>query len=147
MAAASARKQALLRQLTAAFRSAIETGNAEYVAASTFYVGLAQWEYGRFIENVELPADLTDEERTAAAAGSKRQAEQYYTAAKATWQALVEKAGNEQALQTDERARAWVDRARKAIEGDVPNDAPSSARRIDGTQDGRALRVALAEAK
>ena len=32
-------------------------------SAATFYVGLAQWEYGDFVKNVQLPADLTDVER------------------------------------------------------------------------------------
>jgi TolA-binding protein len=147
VATASARKQALLRQLSAAFRQAIETGNAEYLAASTYYIGLAQWEYGRFVENVELPSGLTDAEQEAAKTGSSRQAEQYYNAARQAWRALVQKADQDPQLKNDERARRWVDRARQGIEGDVPNDAPSASRRIIDDEDGRAARVAVVEAR
>ena len=87
---ASRQKQQLLQQLTRAFREAIESGNAEYLAAATYYLGLAQWEYGRFLENVELPEGLNAQEQEAAKTGASRQAEQYYNAARETWRALVQ---------------------------------------------------------
>ena len=63
---AAARKQQLQRTLTAQFESAIRTGNPEFLAASTYYIGLAQWEYGNFLKNVQLPPGLSDVETTAA---------------------------------------------------------------------------------
>jgi hypothetical protein len=151
VAAASRQKQQLLQQVSNAFKEAIASGNAQYVAASTFYIGLAQYEYGRFVENVELPSGLTDQEQEAARTGSKGQAQQYYEAARTTWRALVQKADSDEALKSDAQARQWVDRARQAIEGQVPEDAPSASRgvRPDDTTNlsGHAVRVAMAEAK
>lgn len=147
VAAASRQKQQLLQQLTAAFREAIRSGNAQYVAASTFYVGLAQYEYGRFVENVELPEGLTPEEQEAARNGSRQQAQQYYDAARTTWRALVEKAEAEEALKSDPAARAWIDRAREGIEGRVPEDAPTASRGNINNLQGQATRLALVEAK
>jgi tetratricopeptide (TPR) repeat protein len=124
---ASQRKQQLLRQLTQQFTRAIETGNPRYLAASTYYIGLAQWEYGRFLENVELPAGLSDEQREQALAGARNQAQEFYNQARATWQALIEKAGAEEALANDPGAREWLDRARQAAEGNVPTETGASA--------------------
>ncbi|HVE78642.1 MAG TPA: tetratricopeptide repeat protein, partial [Gemmatimonadaceae bacterium] len=124
---ASQRKQQLLRQLTQQLTRAIETGNPRYLAASTYYIGLAQWEYGRFLENVELPAGLTDEQREAALAGARTQAQEFYTQARATWQALLDKAAAEQELGSDAGAREWLDRARQAVEGNVPAETGASA--------------------
>ena len=45
--------------MTQHFTRAIATGNPKYLAASTFYVGLGQWEYGNFMKNVQLPEGLT----------------------------------------------------------------------------------------
>lgn len=123
---ATAEKRRLLQQMNAAFREAIQSGTAEYVAASTFYVGLAQWEYGRYFENVELPSGLTKAQQDEAKQGASQQAEQYYKAAREAWQALVDKSQQDEQLRKDEKARRWVDRAKKALEGDVPNDAPTS---------------------
>jgi TolA-binding protein len=122
---ASARKQALLKQLTQEFSRAIETGNPEYLAAATYYIGLAQNEYGNFLRNVELPPNLTDAERAAAEQGSAQQAEEYYNAARKTWQTLLDKAEKEEALKNDERARPWLDRAREALSGNVPSTPPT----------------------
>ena len=150
VAAASRQKQQLLTQLSNAFKEAIQSGNAQYVAASTFYIGLAQYEYGRFVENVELPEGLNEQEQEAARNGSKQQAQQYYEAARTTWRALVEKADSDEALKQDEAARRWVDRAREAIEGRVPEDAPSASRGARpaplGNLSGQAVRLAVAEA-
>jgi TolA-binding protein len=122
---ASKPKQDLLRQLTQEFTRAIETGNPEYLAASTYYLGLAQNEYGNFLRNVELPANLTDAERQAAEQGSAQQAEEYYNAARRTWQTLLEKAEQEEALRNDAGARQWIDRAREAAGGNVPSTPPT----------------------
>jgi len=116
---ASAQKQKLLRDMSAHFTKAIESGSPVPLAASTFYIGLAQWEYGNFVKNVQLPAGLTDEERAQATAGSERQATQYYDAARKTWQALLDKA---QQQQIDNE---WVTRARDAVAGNVPATPPS----------------------
>jgi TolA-binding protein len=116
---ASARKQALLKQLTTQFESAIKSGSPEYLAASTYYVGLAQYEYGEFLKNVQLPETLTEEERAAAVGGSTRQAQASYDAAKNTWQALVTKAEQDSALSSNERASRWISLARAAAGGQV----------------------------
>ena len=115
---ASARKQALLRQMTDHLTRAIESGSPLYLSAATFYVGLAQWEYGNFVKNVQLPDGLTEEERTQAVSGSERQATQYYEAAKKSWQALLDKARQDR-IEND-----WVTLAREAIAGNVPATPP-----------------------
>ena len=123
---ASARKQTLLRQLTTQFESAIKSGNPEYLAAATYYIGLAQYEYGEFLKNVQLPETLTEEERAAAVAGSTRQAQASYDAAKNTWQALAEKAAQDTALASNERAGRWISLAREAAGGNVEMNPTSS---------------------
>jgi hypothetical protein len=70
------------------------------------------------VKNVQLPEGLTDEERTMATTGSERQATQYYDAARKTWQALLDKAQQEN-IQNE-----WVTRAREAIAGTVPATPP-----------------------
>ena len=124
---ASARKQQLLRAMVANFEAAIRTGNPEYLAAATFYVGMAQWEYGNFLKNVQLPDGLNDEERTAAAQGSARQAEEYYENARKLWRALVEKANDDEELKKSDRAMRWVNLANDAARGEVPENPPTSA--------------------
>ena len=116
---ASAQKQALLNSMTQQFAQAIRSGVPEYVAAATYYVGLGQWEYGDFLKNVNLPESLTPEERQAAQQGATQQAEQYYNAARQAWQELVEKAANAPELQKDEKARVWIERAQRAVNGNV----------------------------
>ena len=113
---ASARKRSQLTQLTAQFTSAIRSGVPEYVAAGTYYVGLAQQEYGNFLRDVELPADLSDEEKEAGRRGAEQQAQQYYEAARSTWQALLEKAEQDEALRNDQRAAQWIQRTRDAVQ-------------------------------
>ncbi|MDF2772464.1 MAG: hypothetical protein K0S86_1958, partial [Geminicoccaceae bacterium] len=115
---ASAKKQELLRQMTDHLTRAIESGSPLHLSAATFYVGLAQWEYGNFVKNVQLPEGLTEEERTVAITGSERQATQYYDAARKTWQALLDKARQENI------DNEWVVRARDAIAGNVPTTPP-----------------------
>ena len=115
---ASTAKQKLLSQMTDHFTKAIKSGAPVPLAASTFYLGLAQWEYGNFVKNVRLPGGLTAAERESATAGSERQATQYYDAARNTWQALLE---------TAERQKidnVWVTRARDALAGNVPATPP-----------------------
>jgi hypothetical protein len=118
---ASAQKQALLRTMTTHFTQAIKSGSPEWLSAATFYIGLAQWEYGNFLKNVQLPGGLTEEQRTAAQNGANQQAEQNYAAARKTWQSLVDKADQEKI------SNAWVDRAREAVKGNVPETPPTSS--------------------
>jgi TolA-binding protein len=109
---ASAEKVAALRAINAHFTKAVASGSPEWVAAATFQSGLAQWYYGVFLRDAELPADLTDAQRTAASGGSKQQAQAYFDGAMKIWQALVEKAG------TEKFENEWVERARGALRGE-----------------------------
>jgi len=106
-------KKTALTKMDAEFTKAINSGSPEWVAAGSYYAGLAQWEYGNFIANVTLPKELTDQERAAATAGAAKQAETYYQAANKTWKALVDKAAQEKFT------NAWVDRAAAALGGKV----------------------------
>lgn len=115
---ASARKQQLLKEMSAHFTKAIESGAPVPLTAATFYLGLAQWEYGNFVKNVQLPSGLTDAERESAMAGSERQATQYFDAARKTWQALLDKA------QQENIDNEWVTRTRDAVAGNVPATPP-----------------------
>jgi TolA-binding protein len=115
---ASARKQSLLRTMNGHFTRAIQSGSPEWLSAATYYVGLAQWEYGNFLKNVQLPASLNEEQRAAAEQGSAQQAEQNYNAARSTWTSLIEKA------QAEGFSNVWVDRAREALAGNVPETPP-----------------------
>jgi hypothetical protein len=109
----SAPKRELLSSMSTHFRRSIATGSPEWLAASSYYMGLAQWEYGDYLKNVELPADLTGPQLSAAQAGSAQQAEQYYVAARKTWSTLIEKA------EQDSIVNPWVARARNALAGNV----------------------------
>jgi cellulose synthase operon protein C len=113
---ASANKQLLLTALTKDFTRAIEAGDPQYLAAATYYIGVAQWEYGNFLKDVQLPASLSDAERLAAADGAAKQAEAYYSQAQKTWQALVDKAAQEKIV------NKWVDMAKDGVQGKVPDD-------------------------
>jgi tetratricopeptide (TPR) repeat protein len=113
---ASANKQQLLTALTKDFTRAIEAGDPQYLAAATYYIGVAQWEYGNFLKDVQLPASLSDAERLAAADGAAKQAEAYYSQAQKTWQALVDKAAQEKIV------NKWVDMAKDGVQGKVPDD-------------------------
>ena len=70
VARASRKKQQMLKAMSSHFTKAIQAGSPLYLAAATYYVGLAQWEYGDFLKNVRLPGNLTAAERTAATTGS-----------------------------------------------------------------------------
>ena len=118
-------KQAVLREMTTHFTNAIKTGNARWLAAATYHIGLAQWEYANFLRNVQLPQGLTPEEQQAGEQGAAQQAEQFFDAARKTWQSLVEKAEATPGV-TDAEARDWVERAREALRGNVPADPPMS---------------------
>ncbi len=114
---ASAKKQEMLAALTRDFTKVIESGDPELLSAASFYVGAAQWDYGTFLRDVQLPPSLSDAERTAAAQGAAQQAEAYFTQAKETWAGLTEKA------KSDLFTNKWVDRAHDAlVNGQVPND-------------------------
>jgi hypothetical protein len=122
---AQRQKQAVLREMTTNFTNAIKTGNARWLAASTYHVGLAQWEYGTFLRNVQLPDGLTPEERQAGEQGAAQQAEQFFAAARKTWQSLVEKAEQERG-EFETEGRDWIERAREALRGNVPSDPPTA---------------------
>ncbi|HET7585518.1 MAG TPA: tetratricopeptide repeat protein [Gemmatimonadaceae bacterium] len=113
VARASARKQELLRQMTTHFTAAIESGAPEWLSGATYYVGLAQWEYGNFLRNATLPSELTDAQREAAQRGADQQAASFDQAAKTAWQSLVDKA------QQGGFDNAWVQAARSALQGNV----------------------------
>jgi cellulose synthase operon protein C len=116
----SAPKRQLLAQLSGHFTKAIASGDPLWLSASSYYVGLAQWEYGNYLANLTLPKNLTDEQRAAAQAGSARQAEQYYQAANKIWQTLVDKGA------ADHFDNPWVQRARDAIGGKVDASPPAA---------------------
>jgi hypothetical protein len=121
----TAPKTRSLATLTTALRRTINTGIAEYLAAATFYTGYAQWELGNYYKNVEVAATgFNDEERARVVAGFNTYAEEAFTAARATWQALIDKAGQEQALGNDPGAQRWLQAAREAIGGNVPATPP-----------------------
>ena len=136
VAAASQRKQRLLRQMADVFRRAIESGDPRAVAASTYYLGLAQWEYGTFLRNVQLPEGLSEQERTVAQQGAERQGEGSFTQARETWQALIQKAEQDEALRNSPEARPWLDRARAALEGNVDTNPPTASRERAGVEVG-----------
>lgn len=125
---AQRQKQAVLREMTTHFTNAIKTGNARWLAAATYHLGLAQWEYGNFLRNVQLPDGLTPEERQAGEQGAAQQAEQFFAAARKTWQSLVEKAEQERG-EFEAEARDWVERAREALRGNVPAEPPMAMSR------------------
>lgn len=122
---AQRQKQAVLREMSTHFTNAIKTGNARWLAAATYHLGLAQWEYGTFLRNVQLPDGLTPEERQAGEQGAAQQAEQFFSAARQTWQSLVEKAGQEQGELAAEGSD-WIERAREALRGNVPAEPPTA---------------------
>ena len=124
---ASQQKTQLLQRLSQQFAQAIRSGVPQYVAAGSYYVGLAQWNYGDFLRNVRLPDELTPEQRQAAEQGAAQQAEQYYQAAKQTWQELVQKAQATPELQNDPQARPWIERAQRAVQGNVDTNPPTGA--------------------
>ena len=114
----SAPKRRLLSAMTGHFTRSIAAGSPQWLAASSYFVGLAQWEYGNYLKNVQLPADLTGEQLSAAQAGASQQADQYFNEARKTWQTLVDKAAQ------DTISNAWVDRAKAALGGTV-DESPS----------------------
>ncbi|HEX2719044.1 MAG TPA: hypothetical protein VHM67_15350, partial [Gemmatimonadaceae bacterium] len=134
--AASQRKQRLLKQMADVFRRAIESGDPRAVAASTYYLGLAQYEYGNFLKNVQLPEGLSEQERQVAQQGAERQAEASFTQARQIWQALVQKAEQEEALRNSAEARPWLDRARAALEGNVDTNPPTASREREAVEVG-----------
>ena len=125
-------KRTSLQRLAARLKTVIDMGIAEYTAGATFYTGLAQWEYGNYLKNIQLPATgFTDEERAAATEGAAKLAEQEYANARAIWQALITKAEAEEALRNDPGAQKWLQLARDAIAGNVPSEPPPPASGIE----------------
>jgi hypothetical protein len=123
--------------MTTHLTNAIKTGNARWLAAATYHLGLAQWEYGNFLRNVQLPDGLTPEERQAGEQGAAQQAEQFFAAARQTWQSLVEKAEQERG-EFEAEARDWVERAREALRGNVPAEPPMAMSRREAVLAGGA---------
>jgi TolA-binding protein len=117
----SAPKRKLLTEMSGHFTKAIASGDPLWLSASSYYAGLAQWEYGNYLANLSLPKDLSDEQRAAAQAGSARQAEQYYQAANKLWQTLVDKST------ADKFDNPWVQRAKDAIGGKVDASPPAAS--------------------
>ena len=108
---ASEQKMLALRRLTGLYARSIASGSPEWVAAGTFQTGLAQWYYGLFLRDVQLPADLTEAQRDAARRGAALQAKAYFDLAEKSWTALVTKADAEKFN------NPWVARARGALAG------------------------------
>jgi hypothetical protein len=126
--AVQAPKQQALQRLAQRLSDVIKTGVPEQLAAATFYLGLAQWDYGNYLKNIQLPATgFTDEERAAATEGAAKLAEQEYARARSTWQALLTKVDAEEALRNDPGAQRWLALARGALAGDVPAEVPPPA--------------------
>ena len=124
VALASAPKLQQLRAMTAAFTRSVASGAPEWVSAGSFQSGLAQWQYGLFLRDVVLPADVTDAQRTGAETGSEQQAQAYFDNAIKAWTALVDKAT------TGKFDNAWVEKARAALRGEgVPARARSARAR------------------
>jgi TolA-binding protein len=121
-----------LASLVSALRAVINTGVPEYLAAATYYLGHAQWELGNYYKNVELPATLDEQERTAAMGGFNGYAETEYKNARATWQALIDRAAQEPLIGNDPGAQRWLQAARDAIGGNVPETPPPPA---DGAEE------------
>lgn len=115
----SAPKRHLLSIMSVHFTRAITTGIPRWLTASSYYMGLLQWEYGNYLKNVQLPAELTGEQLSAAQAGASQQADQYFAQARKTWQALLDEAAQHHL------ADAWVDRARAAMAGTVDESPPT----------------------
>ena len=117
----SAPKRKLLTEMSGHFTKAIASGDPVWLSAASYYAGLAQWEYGNYLANLTLPKDLTDDQRTAAQAGSARQAERYYQAANKLWQTLMDKST------ADNFDNPWVQRAKDAIGGQVDASPPAAS--------------------
>ena len=126
-------KRTALERLATRLRAVINLGVAEQLAGATYYLGLAQWEYGNYLKNIQLPATgFTDEERAAATTGAATLAEREYAAARETWQALLTKAEAEETLRNDPGAQRWIQLARDAIAGNVPAEPPPPAMNLEG---------------
>ena len=117
-------KRQALERLSTQLANVIRTGVPEQLAAATFYLGLAQWEYGDYLRNIQLPASFTPEEREAATTGAANLAEAEFARARETWQALLTKAEQEPALNSDPGAQRWLQLARDAVGGNVPSSPP-----------------------
>ena len=124
-------KRQALSRLSTRLTNVIKTGVPEFLAGATFYLGLAQWEYGEYLKNIQLPASFTDAEREAATSGAARLAEAEYAAARETWQALITKAEAEEALRNDPGAQRWLQLARDAVGGNVPSSPPPPAAELE----------------
>ena len=125
---AQARKKALLQQLGQQLQSVIRTGVPEYVAAGGYLLGLAQWEYGVYLRDVDVRvAGMSEADRETFRARAAEAAEKEFATARASWQALLDKAQQEAALRDDAKARRWLDLAREAIGGSVPSTLPPPA--------------------
>ncbi len=134
LTALQAPKRQSLSRLSGRLAPVIKTGVPEYLAGATFYLGLAQWEYGEYLKNIQLPATFTDAERQAATTGASNLAEAEYARAKETWQALLTKAEQEEALRNEPGAQRWLQLARDAMAGNVPSTPPPPATTLEETR-------------
>ena len=125
---ASAPKRQLFERMIGQFQQAIETGHPLYLSAATYWAGLGQWEYGTYLRDVQLPASLSETQREDARQAAAQQAEEFFAQARNTWQALVERADQEN------MRNEWIDRARAALRGDVR--VPPVPSGDDGSIDG-----------
>ena len=125
---ASAQKLQLRNRMLGQFQQAIETGHPLYLSGATYYAGLAQWEYGNFLRDVQLPASMPAEQQEAARQAAAQQAEEFYAEARNIWQALLERA------QQENINNEWIERTRAALRGDV--QVPPAGGDDAGTTDG-----------
>ena len=84
---------------------------------------MAEWEYGNFLKNIQLPDGLSDDERKSIETRVADLAQPHYDAAQTVWKQLVDKATS------DNIDNAWVTRAKEALEGNVPETPPTSSLR------------------
>ena len=118
--AQSAKRQARTR-LTTQLRRVAASKDATWASAAAFTLGMVAWEYGKFLEDIRLPEGLTDEETAAATAGAQKIAAPHLEAARTAWQELIA------AAEKEGLDNAWVQRARAALEGNVPEAPPTAA--------------------
>ena len=127
---ATAQKRQLRDRMVGQFEQAINTGNPLYLSAATYYAGLAQWEYGNFMRDIQLPASMPAEQQEQARQAAAQTAEEFFAGARNTWQLLLEKA------QQESINNEWIERARAAIRGDVQVPPAGDAGAAGSTQGG-----------
>lgn len=121
---AQSRKEQSARRLVSQLQQVARSGDPEMASAAAFTIGLVSWEFAKFLEDVRLPEGLADEERQAAVTGARENlAPPHYAEAREAWQGLVNEAKEK------DFDNAWVQRARDALEGNVPDTPPTAMAR------------------